>query len=388
MGRRARRWLTAIAVLLALCMAGLWVLAWLVQPDRLARFMLDRVGAELGLALTATGPAHYRLRPAPVLDLAGIDARQPGATTPVFQADALRLALPWSSLRGTSTEVTRIELQAPRLDLDALDAWLATRPATTAPTPLPLLTSGLALRNGNVHASGWTLAVETLDVDRIDPTRPSHLRANGALDLGGGALPLHLDLRGQPSGQLSDLHIALAPTRLSLGLPDGPVQYTATLPSGRLRVAEAVELDSPALQLSGPSPLPPLEGELRLRLAGGQLDLDYRGNLPDWPSDWPPLPSPLHEAPAPWQWWARYAGPQDFSAPLALQASRTGLRFDGRARVIDVLDWIDTPGPSPLPPAEGVIEADVLVVEGVRLEGVRMTLQAPAPASTADGQDP
>lgn len=370
--------------MLALGMAGLLVLAWLVQPDRLARFALDRVGGELGLEIRATGPASYHLRPTPVLHLGGIEARRPGADQALFSSGRVLLALPWSSLRGETADIARVEIDAPMVDLDALDAWLATRPPA-APQPLPVLRGGLGIRDGRVLGAGWRLSIDMLSLDRIDPARPSSLTLAGGLAIGTDAdaipTPLLLRLDGQPSGRLDALHVELASASLHIGAQSAPDAIRISLDGGQLRIGDGVHLAGPTLRVDGPPPLPPLLGEARLGWAERRLSVDYRGTLAAWPQDWPPLPSPLQESPAPWDWALRYDGPQDLDAPLALVASRPGLAFDGRSRVFELLAWVEATDRSPLPPLEGTLQAEALVVEGTRLEGVRMQLRPTRDAS-------
>ena len=86
-----------------------------------------------------------------MLLLRDVVARQPGAAEPLLRARRIYLSLPWSTIRARGGDLTvqRIELDAPQLDLAALQRWLATRPPSVE-TRLPTLTDGLRIIDGRV----------------------------------------------------------------------------------------------------------------------------------------------------------------------------------------------------------------------------------------------
>ena len=96
-------------------------LLWLAQPRNLAPTVLGLAGNALGLEITAEGAADYRLRGTPQLVVRGLSAREPGAAQPLLTAERVLIALPWSTLRarGSDLTATRLELDAPVLDLAA-----------------------------------------------------------------------------------------------------------------------------------------------------------------------------------------------------------------------------------------------------------------------------
>ena len=55
--------------------------------------------------------------------------------TPLLGAHAIRARLPWHSLWSGPLVIDDLAIESPVLDVDALCAWLAARPATNAPTP-------------------------------------------------------------------------------------------------------------------------------------------------------------------------------------------------------------------------------------------------------------
>ncbi|MFX5957115.1 hypothetical protein ABTF01_22215, partial [Acinetobacter baumannii] len=75
---------------------------------------------------------EYTWRGAPSITLREVIARRPGESVPLLRARRVHVALPWRPLRtrGAPLVVTRIELDAPEIDLAALQRWLAARPPT------------------------------------------------------------------------------------------------------------------------------------------------------------------------------------------------------------------------------------------------------------------
>src|SRR5690606_998045 len=179
--RRRRVFLYIASVLLVLGLLAGLALHYAMQPQRATRFLLERVGAALGLEITATGRAEYRLRGTPTLLLRDVVAREPGAATPLLRADRIFLSLPWSTLRarGTVLEATRIELDAPILDLPALQHWLAQRPPSPTPVRMPVLSAGALVRDGVVIGDGWRLENLQAEVPSFAPGVASRLALKG-----------------------------------------------------------------------------------------------------------------------------------------------------------------------------------------------------------------
>ena len=111
------------------------LLRWLMKPQHMAPAILDLAGKSLGLEITATGVGEYRLRGTPQLVVRDVTAREAGADTAVLHADRLLISVPWSTLRarGSDLTATRVELDAPVLDVPAFQRWQATRPPSDAP---------------------------------------------------------------------------------------------------------------------------------------------------------------------------------------------------------------------------------------------------------------
>ena len=153
MTRRGR----ILLVLALIAVALLLALRWLSRPGSVAAIITSRVGAALGLEITAGGASEYRLRGTPMLVLRDVTVREPGTKIVMLSAQRVYVALPWSTLRAGGSELVarRIELDAPRLDLPALQHWLATRPPSEK--RLPTLTEGFLIRNGELDNNDWSI---------------------------------------------------------------------------------------------------------------------------------------------------------------------------------------------------------------------------------------
>ncbi len=344
LSRRARIRLIALAALALVLLAGIWLAGRLLQPERLTALILDRAGRELGLELSVSEPGDYALRPEPRLVLTGLVARRPGDDTPLLHAARAELALPWATLTGGEATVTRIGLDAPALDLPALRRWLDTRPASDTPLRLPRLSDGLHIDDGRIDGGDWALDRIALSLPRLISGEPTSLTLAAHYRAGDTVLPFDLSLQATPR-----------------------------------ETAASLALDDLVLRSASPSPLPAFAARGRFEYGDG-IALDLAGELAHWPGDWPALPEPFDARELPLPFTLAYAGDAAFSAPLALTLARDGLRFDARLAVPALRDWLDGEAGSPLPPLAGTLQAPQLVVEGIRLEGVRVEIAEDAPA--------
>ena len=94
--------------------------------------MLQTQAQAAGLELNLASPASPTLFPRPALDLHGITLNAEGANVPILLAARGQLALPWRTLLGGPTVISQLEIDSPRVDLDALQDWLASLPARPA----------------------------------------------------------------------------------------------------------------------------------------------------------------------------------------------------------------------------------------------------------------
>ena len=163
-----RRWkitlYAVLGVIAALLLAGIITVYVLLQPDRFTA-MLQTQARSAGLDLNLSQPASPTLFPRPALELKGITLSAQGGSMPIMLAARGRLVLPWRTLFGGPTALSQLEIDAPRLDLKALQSWLTSLPASPggqAPA-LPRIDAGVVIRNGSL-VRGNDLLLDRLDV--------------------------------------------------------------------------------------------------------------------------------------------------------------------------------------------------------------------------------
>lgn len=410
--RHTRLAIGAILVLLLLLAA----LAVVLQPKPATGLLLRGIGHALGLELTAKGASDYRLRGTPTLVLRDVIAREPGAA-PLLRASRLYVSLPWSTLRarGAALDATRLELDAPVLDLAALQHWLASRPPSREKR-LPSLEAGLRVRDGTLLGAGWHIEGIAIDASRLLPAEPLHARLQGRLRAPPLSVPIDLALaivRPQSLMESRATGFALAgratvehasdwrlPAQLMLSGPlrlgDAPViapariGIAATYESGGTRVpfalgaygplrfAQALTLAPATLVAYGTrgdatDPVPRTRANAALAWQR-RLVLRLEGTLAAWPAAWPTLPTPLDRSTSPLPFAFDYAGTPDLAGIARLRLARDATRFDARFRLPAVLQWLEAAGASPLPPLDGTLSTPRLDIAGAQLDGVEATL--------------
>ena len=411
MKRGIRIALVAVALLLlALLLAG-----WLLQPQRAGGLLLRKLGDGLGLDVTAAS-IDYRLRGTPQLALRGVVARRPG-DTPLLRADRVFVSLPWHTLRarGADPTVQRVELDAPVLDVPALQRWLATRPA--GKTRIPTLTDGLRVRDGRVDNDDWRIEAIAIDVPALHPERLLRARVRGRYSAPPVTIPADLAiavvhprrlLEGGASGVAGAGSLTVAdagwkvPTQVLLA---GPLQLgrdSALMRPAKLGVA--------ARYLSASTELPfrlGLHGPMAFnnatwRFVPVQVFLDGDGAVPDatargsvsigralrlrldgriagWPADWPALPPPLSAPDSPLPFELDYRGSLAFDDIATLMLRRDDTRFDARFRLPEMLAWLEQASTgTPLPPLAGELSTPRIEIAGATLEGVEIEVEDPA----------
>jgi hypothetical protein len=408
-----RPWLLAVA---AIAIALLLSLRWLAQPPRVAALLTNRVGAALGLQITASGVSEYRLRGTPMLVLRDVSVREPGADNTLLRAKRIYVALPWSTLRALGSDLTakRIELDEPQLDLPSLQHWLATRPPTEA--RLPTLTEGLRIRDGVIDNNDWLIDGIHADVPVLNPTQPLHGRLRGRyldaplsilVDLAVAIVHPEALIKAGTTGFASHGRITIErgrdwrmPAMLALS---GPLRFgkdelritparlglAATFEAADRRVPFALGLHGPlrfdeatwALAPAGialrgrgreaDDPVPTLDAKGALAL-GRRLSLQLDGRIAQWPPGWPALPPPLGQSRSALPFVLAYDGVPGFADVASLNMQRDATRFVGRFRLPQVLDWISQAGGTPLPPLTGTFTTPELEMAGAKLEGVEI----------------
>ena len=160
--KRGRRWLIVLSLLaLALAIGGWWIDRQL-EPKRLAALVLAKAGESLGLQLAFDGEPDYAFKPEPRLLIPNLAVRDPATGKVFLSARRAEISLPWDTITGGEPVITRIELDAPELDLPGLRLWQAARPPT--PFKLPTLTKGMHLSEGRIRDDGYRVSKLALDL--------------------------------------------------------------------------------------------------------------------------------------------------------------------------------------------------------------------------------
>jgi hypothetical protein len=412
----------AIVIAVLLVMLGL-VVGYLLQPQRASALLLDRVGSTLGLRITASGQASYRLRGTPQLVLHDVVAQRPGDASALLRAERVFVAVPWSTIRARGADLTvqRIEMDAPILDVPALQRWLATQPPSE--TRIPTLTNGLRIRRGRINNGDWAIDGIGVELPSLAPGKPLHMRLQGRYLYPPTTLPFDLDVAlTKPANDAGLAVIGKAtlegdgwklPTQVCLagplhlgnddismspakfGLSARYISANSNLPfvlgaAGPLRFAKGVwALDPAALILHGHGVMPDAKAKGALAF-GHRLVLRLQGVIAAWPDVWPALPPPLSESTSSMPFSLDYVGHVDFSDAASLTLHRDATTFDARFKLPMILGWIDSGiSGSPLPPLTGHLQTPRMEIAGATLEGVEVefeddpvlpTTATPAPA--------
>lgn len=346
----SRRWrialLSAASVIAALVLTAVIAVYWLLQPDRITETLQAQAKA-VGLELNLASPASPTLFPRPALELQGITLNQTGAAMPILLAARGRIALPWRTLIGGPTIISRLEIDAPRVDLDALQTWVSSLPASqgNAPPQIPRIDTGILISRASVvRGNDILLDNLALETGQLKPGKRFSLDAT-AQDASGDPVQLRLLATPRMSGggmlfQNVALHLSHG-ARTTIDLQGharwhGAADASADL-SGQLDDANSGKYDV-ALTLTPADAVDPLLFRLKLDGPGNKADL----RLP-----------PLALA----SWWSQL-GSGD--APLTM------------------------------PPGSGHVEADKLDFGSIGIEGLTLDIgnDVPAPAGSSGGAAP
>ncbi|WP_225737121.1 membrane assembly protein AsmA [Dyella acidiphila] len=336
------------SVLGGIVLTVLAALYLLLQPDRFTA-MLQQQANDAGLQLMLSSPASPTLFPRPALQLEGITlvARDNGSgnvsNMPILLAANGRLVLPWRTLFGGPMVISRMQINSPRVDLDALQAWLISLPPQSAAVPeqIPRIATGVRIRNGSLmqNNSQWLDDV-SLDTGRLTAGQRFGVNLSGKETDG---TPLQLQLTMVPSIAdgvlvLDSITVHAADSSATELHMSGHARWMggsnlALQLQGKFNLAQQGSYDAAAL-LSAPGQNTPLLLHLKLQGKDNHIDLQL-----------PPL--------ALAQWWNQLANPQ---------------------------------GPQlSAPPGNGQLQMATLDLKGVHIEGLSVQTgnAVPAPASTA-----
>lgn len=308
--RPLRLLLIALAsVLGGIVLVVLVALYLLLQPDRFTA-MLKEQASEAGLRLTLSSPASPTLFPRPALQLEGITlvASDAGPNAmPILLAANGRLVLPWRTLFGRQVIISRMQINSPRVDLDALQAWLMNLPpqSATVPIEIPRIATGVRIRNGSVvqNNSEW-LSNVSLDTGRLAPGQAFWVNLSAKETDG---TPLQWQVSTVPSMadgtlRLDAINIHVQDSSATTLHLNGHARWTGAANAsiqlqGKFHLADEGDYDT-AVMLTPAAQNKPLLLHLKLLGADNHIDLEL-----------PPL--------ALAQWWNQLANSQEpkLSAP-------------------------------------------------------------------------
>jgi hypothetical protein len=411
---RRRRWPHALAALLV---AGAVVAAYFLQPARLTALILGHASRTLHLDFRTTGPGTYALRPEPRLVLPGLSASTPGARAPFFRSDRVELALPWDTLRGRSSVVSRIVLQSPDLDLPALQRWLAARPPSTNAFRVPDLAHGMEIDDGTLRGTDWRIENFDLALPSLANGERVQFNASGNLLHDAIASRFDLSMTSTPVGIGNGLRInaasialksdgelpsltatgsVLASNAFALDL-NGTMQRVPPLFAGFVDSAFMRTGDTPfsivvsdglpaTTTAAATAPMPAQHG-LRLKMTLGDprrqptfilngetsnkqpMKARLHGQLSRWPDEWPELPPQMASITAPIAFDASYQGSFLLNAPIEYAVNRSSTSLQGQFRITDVRAWVKKKLIALLPSIEATFGAPQIGIGSTLLRG-------------------
>lgn len=376
LSRRARRWLTVASVALV----GLAVAAWWVnrqlEPNRLTALVLDRAGKSLNLDIRFNGTPEYALKPEPRLLIPGLSVR--GADGVEFlSATRAEISLPWSTIKGDTPVITRIELDRPRLDIAGLQRWMATRPEK--PFEVPTLVDGIEVKQGEVIGDGYSFAALDATLPALAANQPAQLTARGQFIRGQTRVQFNAALRVSNAGLRSGFDLQ---AKTQIQQQPKPLKMDVAS-KGKFAFDDALTtLTLDSLAVRADSPLPSFTGRVFVANAS-RLAFNVDAVLTRWPADWPSLPAPLVSDTNGLPVKLKYRGASDLSAPLALIVKRDATELDAKVLVPDFMTWLDAEQASLLPPLTGILRTPSLDFDSIELRGVELEISADAPDEIA-----
>ncbi len=344
---RRQRWPLYVGAVIVALIVLLSLLRHFMQPERLSATLLEEAGRVTGMSLKLATAADVSLWPDLNIVMRGLEARSEAGARPILVVERVELALPWSTLWGGDIEVSALRMHGPRLDRDALAAWLASRPAAVGPANpprLPRLKAELAVTAGRVVGrarESWELADVELRLSRLLPGEDFRLALAFEYREGEQRLPLRLDATGF-------LHAAGMPLELA------PLALRW--------------LDSDHEELLR------LNGQLELawphRL---QFLLEGRGS--HWPTTWPAPPAAADELDAEYALMIEFLGTPDLRGPLKGHFSRGQLAGELEAETGELLAWLMQTGTRSLPPVRATAQTPLIERDGLRIEGLQIEMR-------------
>ena len=354
--RKHRRAAIAAVVAGALLLALVGSAPWWFDARRVAALVLDRAGAATGLDWSIRGEPELQWRPRPWLALPHLHVRDP-ALGPVFGAERVEVAVPWTTLKGESLRIEAIRLEGPELHLDAALAWWEAQPTAEDPQ-LPAI-DGLVVTRGRIHAGQRVVDELSLRLPRFAVGEPMTLQASARI--------------------AAAAHAEAAPTAAPPGVE--PVPFSLFLQLAATPREAPLRLEALSLELRGDGPVPTTRATGRVQ--GSPWQLRFEGSIAAWPEAWPALPAPLSTTPSPIDFSLAQEGSAPLDAPFQLHLRRDDSAIESRGDPRTLLAWWEADASAALPPLAAQATLPILEMGGVTLRGVTVTLESgrePPPA--------
>jgi hypothetical protein len=337
---KRRRTLRIVALILGLVVLVLGGAPWWFNAERVAALALSQANAATGLEWRIDGAPKLRWEPMPWLALPKLSVTDAQGTA-LFSSDSVDVAVPWSTLRGEALVVDAIELNSPSIDLDAIGSWLSAQPEG-ADAPLPTLVR-LVIRNGQLQSKDGAMSDLSLELSNLAEGQEARLIVSGVL-----------------------------------AKQDARYVISANASAVLQGTQQALRLESLRFALKSDGGLPNLDAQGRLQL-GPTWAMALQGEVSNWPATWGELPQPLAENNAPFSFIASQSGADVFAAPVSLSLSRSDMSAEVLFQPEQVQAWIkDTPSKI-VPPVTGKLSMPALTLDGVRMEGVEISVDESAP---------
>lgn len=205
------RWLAAALLVLVVvtALATLLLARALLQPQRFTQLLQSQL-SDAGLTLSVDKPASPTLWPHPAVQLEGFRLGRNSASTPLLAASEARIVVSWRSLLHRNLAIERLEIQSPRIDLDQLQALLASLPTSEGAPQLPHIGAGLKITDGVLLQDGQPLLFDfDAATGRLLQGEPFHLSASArnGVDNAGSVVLDALPRSGDDGIGLDDIHL-------------------------------------------------------------------------------------------------------------------------------------------------------------------------------------
>jgi hypothetical protein len=336
--KASRRWWLWPFGLAILAVILLSTLRWVVQPERLGRFLLERAEAASGLDLEVEGPPRLGIWPRLHLRLNGLAVRDPALPgDPLARAGHVALYLPLSALRGDQ-RIDSITVSGLELDLRRLAQRSSDQMGPPQAPWLPQI-ANLEIEDGQLIDTVWRLDAIELSLEHLlDPARPVQIALSAQLQANDRpAIPFRLDLSAENPASGEPLIWRLQ--RFQFG---DEARWLMDAAKGSLSLPDWT---SPQLALEG----------------------DWL----DWPASWPELPEPVAELLRQTRFELR-VNPRDPEAMLRLNTQGEGRQAQVALHPQQLADWLEAGDWLAPLPGNAQIRIDQLERDGLRIEGLEL----------------